>query len=133
LAILDRGYLYGGSGWAPGEHSRPAIYHIHDRIYSRNGDRGGGRAVLWEKRKMTQEKVIILHETLLQSILSDIVTVVCLLCGFYLNYRFIGQSLFLDAILFFMALSMILNKGKKSIKKMTIDELSEYVKQHKKE
>jgi hypothetical protein len=72
-------------------------------------------------------KIIVLHETLFESIVSDVFTFSCILSAFYLNYKLIGQSFCLDALLFFVAITIIINKGNRSIKKMTRDELIEHL------
>lgn len=47
-----------------------------------------------------QEKIIVIKETTLSSIINDIVTFSVLLGAFWFNYKFIGGNDALDALLF---------------------------------
>lgn len=47
-----------------------------------------------------KEKIVIIRETTVQSIISDIVTFGTILFSFWFNYKFIGGNDALDALLF---------------------------------
>jgi len=57
-------------------------------------------------------KIILLKESLIESILADIITFGFIVVVFFINYKFINSNNFVDVLLLFMFFVFVTSKGK---------------------
>jgi len=77
-------------------------------------------------------KILVLKESLLQSILSDVFTFACLLFSVWFNFHYCGGSYFLNGVLLVMFILMIMSRVDRNVNKIyTVEDLLKYAEEQK--
>lgn len=82
---------------------------------------------------MKEIKIVYFRESLVQSILSDIVTFGTMLFCFWVNKTFLDSNTILGVLLFFFLLMWVLQRGIKNGKEFTSwEDIEKHIKEQKK-
>ena len=76
---------------------------------------------------MDKVKLFIINESASHSIISDIFTFGCVFAGFFVNYKFLGDSSILQVFLVILFLMATHYRGSREIKRMSPREALKYL------
>ena len=76
---------------------------------------------------MKDVKVVLVNESNAKSIISDSYTFGMLLLIFWLNYKFLGDSVIIKILISILFVGVVYSRGSKKIKRMNKKEALEYL------